>query len=33
MVGWGQGSYWDKTYTFFEKGNEWTYIEFLKLFQ
>ncbi|MEO6355984.1 MAG: SRPBCC domain-containing protein, partial [Ferruginibacter sp.] len=23
MVGWGQGSHWDKAYTFFEKGNEW----------
>lgn len=33
MVGWGKGSHWDKTYTFFEKGNVWTYKEFLKLFQ
>lgn len=32
MVGWGLGSHWDKTYKFFEKGNEWTYKEFLKLF-
>jgi len=32
MVGWGQGSHWDKAYTFFEKGNEWTYKELLKLF-
>lgn len=32
MVGWGQGSHWDKSYSFFEKGNEWTYKEFLKLF-
>ncbi len=32
MVGWGQGSHWDETYSFFEKGNEWTYMEFLKLF-
>ena len=32
MVGWGQGSHWDQTYTFFEKGNEWTYKELLKLF-
>ncbi len=32
MVGWGQGSHWDKTYGFFEKGNEWTYKELLKLF-
>jgi hypothetical protein len=33
MVGWGNGDHWDKTYTFFEKGNEWTYKEFLKLFK
>lgn len=33
MVGWGQGSHWDKTYNFFEKGNEWTFKEVLKLFQ
>lgn len=32
MVGWGKGSYWDKTYSFFERGNEWTYKEFLKIF-
>ena len=32
MVGWGQGNDWDKAYTFFEKGNEWTYKELLKLF-
>ncbi|QOW10452.1 hypothetical protein Q73A0000_08770 [Kaistella flava (ex Peng et al. 2021)] len=32
MVGWGKGSHWDQTYTFFEKGNEWTYKELLKLF-
>lgn len=32
MVGWGQGNHWDKTYKFFEQGNEWTYKEFLKLF-
>lgn len=32
MVGWGQGSHWDKTYSYFEKGNEWTYKEFLKMF-
>lgn len=31
MLGWGQGSNWDKAYTFFEKGNEWTYKEFLKI--
>ena len=32
MVGWGQGSHWDKTYSFFEKGNDWTYKAILKLF-
>jgi|JI6StandDraft_1071083.scaffolds.fasta_scaffold00651_17 uncharacterized protein YndB with AHSA1/START domain len=32
MVGWGKGSHWDKAYTFFERGNEWTYKEFLNLF-
>jgi hypothetical protein len=32
MVGWGQGSSWDKTYAFFEKGNDWTYKEIMKLF-
>ena len=32
MVGFGQGSHWDKTYNFFLKGNEWTYKEILKLF-
>ena len=33
MVGWGQGSHWEKAYKFFEKGNEWTYKEVLKLFK
>jgi len=33
MVGWGQGKHWDTAYTFFEKGNEWTYKELLKLFK
>jgi uncharacterized protein YndB with AHSA1/START domain len=33
MVGWGQGSHWDKAYNFFEKGNDWTFKEILKLFQ
>ncbi len=32
MVGWGQGADWDKAYNFYERGNEWTYKEFLKLF-
>lgn len=30
MIGWGTGNDWDKTYNFFEKGNEWTYKELLK---
>ena len=30
MIGWGTGADWDKTYNFFEKGNEWTYKELLK---
>lgn len=30
MIGWGTGPDWDKTYTFFEKGNEWTYQELIK---
>ena len=30
MIGWGNGSDWDKTYNFFVKGNEWTYQELLK---
>lgn len=33
MIGWGQGPDWDKTYSFFVKGNEWTYKEILKLFK
>lgn len=32
MVGWGSGVEWDKTYAFFEKGNEWTFKQILKLF-
>jgi hypothetical protein len=30
MVGWGKGADWDKTYSFFEKGNDYTYREMLK---
>jgi archaellum biogenesis ATPase FlaH len=30
MIVWGAGNEWDKTYNFFEKGNEWTYKELLK---
>jgi hypothetical protein len=33
MLGWGQGASWDKVYSFFEKGNDWTYNEILKLFK
>ncbi len=33
MVGWGQGEEWNKAYAFFEKGNDWTYKEILKLFE
>ena len=32
MVGWGQGKEWDEAYTFFEKGNEWTFQKLLKTF-
>lgn len=32
MVGWGNSDNWNKTYAFFEKGNDWTYKEILKLF-
>lgn len=32
MVGWGQGAQWNKIYSFFEKGNNWTFTEMLKLF-
>lgn len=32
MVGWGTGTEWDRTYDFFEKGNDWTFKEILKLF-
>ncbi len=31
MIGWGTGPDWDKTYKFFEKGNEWTYLQLLKV--
>lgn len=30
MVGWGKSADWDKTYSFFVTGNEWTYKELLK---
>ena len=33
MIGWGQGDQWAKAYTFFEKGNLWTYEQLRKLFK
>lgn len=33
MIGWGKGPEWDKAYSFFVKGNEWSYKELLKLFR
>jgi hypothetical protein len=33
MVGWGKGEHWDKTYSFFEKGNIWTFQQILNLFK
>lgn len=33
MIGWGKGSHWDKVYGFFERGNDWTFKEILKVFQ
>jgi hypothetical protein len=33
MVGWGQGQEWEQTYSFFDKGNTWTYDQLLKLFK
>jgi hypothetical protein len=32
MIGWGDGEDWDKTYSFFVRGNKYTYEEILKLF-
>ncbi len=32
MIGWGKGPDWDKTYSFFVKGNIYTYKELTKLF-
>lgn len=32
MLGWGTGTGWDKTYAFFEKGNEWEFEQLLKNF-
>jgi hypothetical protein len=32
MIGWGVSEDWNKTYQFFERGNEWTFKEMLKLF-
>jgi hypothetical protein len=33
MVGFGVGKEWEKTFTFFEKGNEWTYKELIANFK
>jgi hypothetical protein len=33
MVGWGQGDNWSKAYGFFERGNDWTFQQILKLFE
>jgi hypothetical protein len=33
MAGWGQGKEWDEAYTFFEKGNAWTFQKLLKAFK
>ena len=33
MAGWGQGSEWEEAYSFFEKGNTWTFEKLLKAFQ
>ncbi|MGB3077702.1 MAG: hypothetical protein WBB31_01385 [Saprospiraceae bacterium] len=33
MVGWGQGEDWNKAYSFFERGNDWTFKEILKLYE
>ncbi len=30
MIGWGKGKEWDETYSFFEKGNKWSYQQLLK---
>ena len=32
MTGWGQGKEWDDAYSFFEKGNAWTFQKLLKAF-
>jgi hypothetical protein len=33
MVGWGPGDNWNKAYSFFERGNDWTFQQILKLFK
>jgi hypothetical protein len=33
MIGWGQGDNWNKAYSFFERGNDWTFQQILKLFE
>ena len=33
MVGWGSGKEWDTTYSFFEKGNKWSYQQLINRFK
>jgi len=30
MSGWGEGKEWDKTYSFFQEGNKWSYEQLIK---
>lgn len=33
MIGWGSGEDWDKAYSFFVRGNTWTYEQLYKAFK
>ena len=33
MIGWGKGEDWDKAYSFFVRGNGWTYEQLYKAFK
>jgi uncharacterized protein YndB with AHSA1/START domain len=33
MIGWGKGKEWDDTYSFFEKGNKWSYEHLIRRFK
>ena len=33
MLGWGEGKEWNETYSFFEKGNKWSYDQLIKRFK